>query len=69
MNSLQIQQNSFTGTAQTTEVTLKTELEQVKRDKSIATGLINTMQKDLMNKVIYIGFRILIPLINRFIIA
>lgn len=28
------------------------ELEQVKRDKSIAVGLVNTMQKDLSNKVL-----------------
>lgn len=27
------------------------ELDQVKRDKSIAVGLVNTMQKDLSNKV------------------
>lgn len=30
------------------------ELEQVKRDKSIAVGLVNTMQKDLSNKVFLI---------------
>ena len=39
----QSQQNL--GTGQTGEI------EQIKRDKSIAVGLVNTMQKDLSNKV------------------
>ena len=39
----------------------KSELEQVKRDKSIATGLINTMQKDLTTKVF---IQIYFPLIK-----
>lgn len=29
------------------------ELDQIKRDKSIAVGLVNTMQKDLSNKVFF----------------
>jgi predicted RNase H-like nuclease (RuvC/YqgF family) len=41
-------QHSF-GTAASSNVS-NTEFEQVKRDKSIAVGLVNTMQKDLANK-------------------
>ena len=53
LNSLQAQQINISSSVQ------KNELEQVKRDKSIATGLINTMQKDLTTKVlVYKQFRI-----------
>jgi hypothetical protein len=46
------QQTTITNTNQNgSKDSPKSELEQVKRDKSIATGLINTMQKDLSTKV------------------
>ena len=45
----------------------KSELEQVRRDKSIATGLINTMQKDLSTKVPFILLFIFLINSNKFV--